>query len=75
MKKLKDTLVNIFLFDLLDKVNNLLLSRLTGDEVIQVSHDVHADLASQLIAGLGGGGGSEHQGGKENKDLKLDNLI
>ena len=57
------------MFDLFDKINNLLLSRLTGDEVIQVSHDVHADLAGQLIAGLRDGGGGEHQGGEENKDL------
>ena len=63
MKKFNDHLANLLLFDLLDKVNNLLLSRLTGDEVIQVSHDVHADLASQLIAGLGDGGGGKNQGG------------
>ena len=66
MKKFNDHFANLLLFDLLDKVNNLLLSGLTGDEVIQVSHDVHADLASQLIARLGDGRGSEHQDGKEN---------
>jgi hypothetical protein len=66
MKKFNDDFANLLLFNLLDKVNNLLLSGLTGDEVIQVSHDVHADLASQLIAGLRGGRGSEHQAGEEN---------
>ena len=66
MKKCNDDFANMLLSNLLDKVNDLLFSRLTGDEVIQVSHDVHADLASQLIAGLGGGGGSEPQGGEQN---------
>jgi hypothetical protein len=66
MKKFNDDFAKLLLFDLLDKVNNLLLSGLTGDEVIQVSHDVQADLASQLIAGLGDGGGGEHQAGEEN---------
>ena len=70
MKKCNDDFANMLLSNLLDKVNDLLLSRLTGDEVIQVSHDVHADLARQLIAGLGGGAGGEDVGGKEKKDLE-----
>jgi len=53
--------------DFLDKVNDLLLGGVAGDEVVQVSHDVHTDVAGQLVARLGRDCGSETD--KEDQDL------
>ena len=58
------------LADLLDLVHNLLLGRLTGDEVVEVGHDIHADVACEFISGLWDGRDAEHQAGESDKDLR-----
>ena len=55
---------------LLDKVHNLLLGGVAGDELVQVGHDVHADAAGQLILGLGHGGHGQDHGGEDNENLE-----
>ena len=58
--------------DLLDKVDDLLLGGVAGDELVQVGHDVHTDAAGQLILGLGDGGHGQDDGGDHNEDLEVD---
>ena len=55
--------------DLLDKVHYFLLSRVAGDELVQVGHDVHTDVACEHIPGLGEGRGSEDEQGKTEESL------
>jgi len=57
------------LADLLDLVHNLLLGGLTGDEVVKVGHDVHADAACEFISGLWDGRDAQHQARESDKDL------
>ena len=55
---------------LLDKVNNLLLGGVAGDELVQVGHDVHADGAGELILGLGDGRHGEDDAGEDEQELR-----
>ena len=59
----------LFATDLLNEVNDLLLGGVAGDELVDVSHDVHAYVASQLVSSLGEGGGAEDKEGKTEKNL------
>ena len=56
--------------DLLDEINDLLLGGIAGDELVNVGHDVHADVACELIPGLREGGGAEDKEGKTEKNLE-----
>ena len=51
----------LFATDLLNEVNDLLLGGVAGDELVDVSHDVHAYVASQLVSSLREGGGAEEK--------------
>ena len=55
--------------DLLDEVHDLLLRGVAGDELVDVSHDVHADVTSQLVSSLREGGGAEEEEGETEKSL------
>ena len=55
--------------NLLDKVNDLLLGGVAGDEVVQVGHDVGADVAGELVARLGRDRSSK--AGKQDQDLRI----
>ena len=59
----------LFATDLLNEVNDLLLGGVAGDELVDVSHDVHAYVASQLVSSLGEGGGAEEKEGETEKNL------
>ena len=56
--------------DLLDEVHDLLLGGVAGDELVDVGHDVHADVARQIIPGLREGGGAEDKEGETEESLK-----
>ena len=56
--------------DLLDKVHDLLLGGVAGDELVDVGHDVHADVACQLIPGLREGGDAEDEEGETEESLE-----
>ena len=58
--------------DLLDKVDDLLLGGVGGDELVQVGHDVHTDAAGQLVLGLGDGGHGQDHGGEDNENLDME---
>ena len=47
------------------KGDNLVLSGVAGDEVVEVGDDVDADGAGQLVPALGHGHGGGHEGGEE----------
>ena len=53
---------------LLNEVNDLLLGGVAGDELVDVGHDVHADVASQLVSSLREGGGAEDEEGEAEVD-------
>ena len=55
---------------LLDKVNNLLLGGVAGDELVEVGHDVHADGAGELILSLGDGRHGEDDAGEDEQELR-----
>ena len=52
-----------------DKVYNLLLGGVTGDEFIQVLHDVHANAAGEVILGLWNSRDGQDGTGKYDKQL------
>ena len=56
--------------DLLDEVHDLLLGGVAGDELVNVGHDVHADVACELIPGLREGGGAEDKEGETEESLE-----
>ena len=56
--------------DLLDEVHDLLLGGVAGDELVDVSHDVHADVACEVIPGLREGGGAEDKKGETEENLE-----
>ena len=47
---------------LLDEVHELLLGSVARDEVVDVGHDVHADVAGQVVLGPGPGEAGGRQG-------------
>ena len=47
---------------LLDEVHELLLGGVARDEVVDVGHDVHADVAGQVVLGPGLGEAGGRQG-------------
>jgi len=55
--------------NLLHKVNDLLLCGVAGDEVVQVSDDVHADVAGELVASLGNCRSCKDKAGEQEQDL------
>lgn len=55
--------------DLLDEVHDLLLGGVAGDELVDVGHDVHADVACQLIPGLREGRGAKDEEGETEESL------
>ena len=57
--------------DLLDEVHDLLLRGVAGYELVDVCHDVHTDVASQVIPGLREGGGAEDEEGEAEECLKM----
>ena len=56
--------------DLLDEVHDLLLGGVAGYELVNVGHDVHADVACELIPGLREGGGAEDKEGETEESLE-----
>ena len=56
--------------DLLDEVHDLLLGGVAGDELVDVGHDVHADVACEIIPGLREGGGAEDKEGETEESLE-----
>ena len=56
--------------DLLDEVHDLLLGGVAGDELVDVGHDVHTDVACELIPGLRQGGGAEDKEGETEESLE-----
>ena len=68
---MKHCLVMRFSFtNLLDEVHDLLLGGVAGDELVNVGHDVHADVACELIPGLREGGGAEDKEGETEESLE-----
>ena len=67
--ELKTRLHSWLLVHLLDEVHNFLLGGVAGDEVVQVLHDVHADVAGQVISGLNEGRSCEDERGEDEEDL------
>ena len=54
---------------LLNEIDNLLLGGVARDEVVKVRHDVHADVAGEVILGSDQAVGCEDEGGEEDEDL------